>query len=586
MGVSYLSASAVSTVISVIGLQWWMYLGLSKIKLDGLIGEEGVHQGNATHVLELLLGSYVTVALLLNFALNGFILLILSLKTVFFVQLYPPESRKVLECLVNYVVYKGMFLPLVVEPTIFQAALWLSWLAVLCSLKMFQSLAKDRLERLNASPSATPWTYFRIFSVLLLVFSIDLLWIKLCVLIHKALPSNACLLLFFEPFSIAFETLQAIMVHGFQLLDMWHRHSVDNSDCQQPRLLDRLVAGSFWEWKGVLTRNLGFFLDLMTLLTAVGHYLYVWWLRGVAFHFVDVVLSLIIRALVSAIVKRIKGFIKLKTALSTLHGALPDATTEELQAYNDECAICREPMVRAKKLSCNHLFHLACLKSWLDQGRSEVYSCPTCRRPLFMSGRRDYTNSRPGDLLRDEQLARQLSNEINHQSISGHALPLGAFPNQQQHATDGSVWRGVELDPSWVHSWPTPGLDGAGPSTAIRSVGLGGVQMMMRRLASVGETYAHNALDDTAWNLWPMAHTHAPSASSIPTVSSSVRYSGNMGGLHFRRNSPTANENIPGVLSMVNTVREVLPHIPDEIIFQDLQRTNSVDVTVNNLLQM
>lgn len=80
MGVSYLSASAVSTVISVIGLQWWMYLGLSKIKLDGLIGEEGVHQGNATYVLELLLGSYVTVALLLNFALNGFILLILSLK--------------------------------------------------------------------------------------------------------------------------------------------------------------------------------------------------------------------------------------------------------------------------------------------------------------------------------------------------------------------------------------------------------------------------------------------------------------------------------------------------------------------------
>lgn len=128
----------------------------------------------------------------------------------------------------------------------------------------------------------------------------------------------------------------------------------------------------------------------------------------------------------------------------------------------------------------------------------------------------------------------------------------------------------MELDPSWVHSWPTRGLDGAGPSTAIRSVGLGGVQMMMRRLASVGETYAHNALDDTAWNLWPMANPHAPSASSIPTVSSSVRYSGNMGGLHFRRNSPTANENIPAILSMVNTVREVLPHIPDEIIFQVL----------------
>ena len=41
---------------------------------------------------------------------------------------------------------------------------------------MFQALARDRLERLNASPSATPWTYFRVYSVLLLVITSDLLW--------------------------------------------------------------------------------------------------------------------------------------------------------------------------------------------------------------------------------------------------------------------------------------------------------------------------------------------------------------------------------------------------------------------------
>lgn len=47
------------------------------------------------------------------------------------------------------------------------------------------------------------------------------------------------------------------------------------------------------------------------------------------------------QALLSAIVKRVKGFIKLRMALGTLHAALPDATSEELQAYDDECAICR-----------------------------------------------------------------------------------------------------------------------------------------------------------------------------------------------------------------------------------------------------
>ncbi|GMP42540.1 hypothetical protein CsSME_00034855 [Camellia sinensis var. sinensis] len=55
-------------------------------------------------------------------------------------------------------------------------------------------------------------------------------------------------------------------------------------------------------------------------------------------------------------------------------------------------------------------------------------------------------------------------------------------------------------------------------------------------------------------------------------------------GLHMRSTSRVANDNIANVLAMAETVREVLPHIPGELIFQDLQRTNSVTVTVNNLL--
>lgn len=47
------------------------------------------------------------------------------------------------------------------------------------------------------------------------------------------------------------------------------------------------------------------------------------------------------QALLSAIVKRIRGFIRLRIALRALHGALPDATSEEIKTYDDECAICR-----------------------------------------------------------------------------------------------------------------------------------------------------------------------------------------------------------------------------------------------------
>jgi len=341
-----------------------------------------------------------------------------------------------------------------------------------------------------------------------------------------------------------------------------------------------------WEWKGILIRNVGFSLDMATLLMALGHYVHIWWLHGMAFHLVDAVLFLNIRALLGAMFKRIKGFIKLRKALGALHAALPDATTEELQAYDDECAICREPMAKAKRLHCKHLFHLACLRSWLDQGLSETYSCPTCRKPLFIGRPENEVTPRTGEVLTDEQLARQIGAGLDRQNNSEHTLPTGVFPNQTQNPIEGGPWRTAGLESSWLNAWPSQGVDGAGPSTAIRSVGLGRVQMVMRHLASVGETYAQTTLEDSAWSLWPMNPSQAAATGGPIPHAGGGRYTGGTGGLHMRTASRPANDNIANILAMAETVREVLPHMPDDIILQDLQRTNSVSVTVNNLLQM
>ncbi|KAL3521422.1 hypothetical protein ACH5RR_019571 [Cinchona calisaya] len=580
MAVSYLSVSVVCTVLSFVGLQCWTAISLEQLKSDGLISDSVIISGDNSHALKLLLSSHTTIALAANFAINIFILLILCLKTIFFSKLYSSEVRKLVERLINYVIYKGTFLPLVVPPTIFQSGLWSIWLAVLCCLKMFQALARDRLERLNASPSVTPWTYFRVYSALLMVFFVDVLWIRLCSTVYSAISSPTFYLLFFEPLSIAFETLQAIVVHGFQLLDIWLHHSPeDTANCRMSKLFDLSAAGSLWEWKGILNRNLGFFLDMMTFLMALAHYLHIWWLHGMAFHLVDAVLFLNIRALLSAIVKRIKGFVKLRMALSTLHEALPDATLEELRAYDDECAICREPMAKAKKLSCNHLFHLPCLRSWLDQGLSENYSCPNCRKPLFTERPEHEVNPRASEISSDEQLARQISAGLDRPSLPGHSQSTGIFPNQTPNQLEAGDWRNAAIDSSWH------GLDGAGPSSGVRSVGLGRVQMMMRQLAAVGDTYAQTALEETAWSLWPMNPSQAGTSHS-PVSPGPMRHPQSTGGLHMRAPSRTANDNIASILAMAEIVREILPHIPDEIIIQDLQRTNSATVTVNNLLQM
>lgn len=70
----------------------------------------------------------------------------LVMQTIFFDELHATESRKMVERLVNYVIYKGTFLPLVVPPTLVRAGLWSTWLTILCYLKVLLLLPHMVLE--------------------------------------------------------------------------------------------------------------------------------------------------------------------------------------------------------------------------------------------------------------------------------------------------------------------------------------------------------------------------------------------------------------------------------------------------------
>lgn len=79
MGIRYLPVSVASTALSFVALQVWTELSLDRLRADGLIAKN-ISLGDSEHALELLLGSYFTIALLTNFVLNVYILLVLSLK--------------------------------------------------------------------------------------------------------------------------------------------------------------------------------------------------------------------------------------------------------------------------------------------------------------------------------------------------------------------------------------------------------------------------------------------------------------------------------------------------------------------------
>jgi autocrine motility factor receptor len=72
----------------------------------------------------------------------------------------------------------------------------------------------------------------------------------------------------------------------------------------------------------------------------------------------------------------------------------------------------------------------------LDQGLSDNYSCPTCRKPLFVGTPEGNSAPHSGDVSSDEQLARQLSSTLELQNI-----PAGVIPNQIQTPVERDEWR-------------------------------------------------------------------------------------------------------------------------------------------------
>ena len=64
------------------------------------------------------------------------------------------------------------------------------------------------------------------------------------------------------------------------------------------------------------------------------------------------------------------------------------------------CIICREEMTTAKKLLCGHLFHVHCIRSWLER----QHTCPTCRAPIIPADNGHAASARehgaqPGELF-------------------------------------------------------------------------------------------------------------------------------------------------------------------------------------------
>lgn len=161
--------------------------------------------------------------------------------------------------------------------------------------------------------------------------------------------------------------------------------------------------------------------------------------------------------------KRIQDYSNYRRATSDMNSRYPDATAEELSQDNT-CIVCREAMIpwdrpeqaqpegqprrralneglRAKKLPCNHILHLRCLKAWLERQQA----CPTCRRPVIPrsvpQARDARGNLRPvGDILADAQRAQGQPGQVGQHGQPGQADGDAQQQAQQQQRRNRMRW--------------------------------------------------------------------------------------------------------------------------------------------------
>ncbi|KAG8076124.1 hypothetical protein GUJ93_ZPchr0006g45901 [Zizania palustris] len=244
--------------------------------------------------------------------------------------------------------------------TIFRQDFSVSFLAMVAALLLVKALhwlAQKRVEYIETTPSVPMLSHVRIVSFMVFLLAIDCLFLSnsLRSLIHKR-EASVAIFFSFEYMILATSTVSTFVKYIFYVSDM-------------------LMEGQ-WEKKAVYTFYLELISDLVHLSLYMLFFIAIFLNYGVPLH--------LIRELYETFRNfriRIADYVRYRKITSNMNERFPDATADELNASDATCIICREEMTTAKKLLCGHLFHVHCLRSWLER----QHTCPTCRAPIIPS---------------------------------------------------------------------------------------------------------------------------------------------------------------------------------------------------------
>jgi E3 ubiquitin-protein ligase synoviolin len=271
-------------------------------------------------------------------------------KTIFFGQLRDVEVESLIErakftitetCLA-LTIFRNELSPLII-----------SMFGLLIFIKLLHKLSKQRLQYLEQIMVVTLFTQIRYCFLLLFLISMDAAGTYLSsnyVLNH----GKSVVILFGFEFGLQ-------LVYAFNLAIRFFLQMLDS-----------------YLTNGLSSR--GFYSMLTDLICeAIKFITYSVFFGLIFFHYgFPIHLMRDVWAAYSSLHRKFVSFLKYIRLSRNLQNRFPDATAEELGAAGN-CLVCREDMNSGKKLPCGHIFHLDCLRLWLQHQQA----CPLCRFELY-----------------------------------------------------------------------------------------------------------------------------------------------------------------------------------------------------------
>ncbi|CAL5408073.1 unnamed protein product [Camellia sinensis] len=324
------------------------YAGLSLVATLVVIYHAFHSRGQFYPAMVHLSSSKISLVLLLNMGLVFMCILWQFTKRLFLGSLREAEVerlneqswREVMEILFAITIFRQDF-----------SVTFLAMVTVLLLIKALHWLAQKRVEYIETTPSVPMLSHIRIVSFMGFLLFLDSLFLYNSVsYLIQTRQASVSLFFSFEYMILATTTVSTFVKYVFYVSDM-------------------LMEGQ-WEKKAVYTFYLELIRDLLHLSMYLCFFLVIFVNYGVPLHLIRELYETFRNFKV-----RVNDYIRYRKITSNMNDRFPDATPEELNASDATCIICREEMTTAKRLSCGHLFHVHCLRSWLER----QHTCPTCR---------------------------------------------------------------------------------------------------------------------------------------------------------------------------------------------------------------